>query len=93
MDNSKWASVFGRVGLLEKKRDILLNAKCSLPSCKRVSVDRFGLLWEQLTACSVWGYKQPECERSCILSQRERYSEGGRAESWKDVKVGGCGVG
>ena len=32
------ASVFGRE---KKKRDNLLNAKCSLPSCKRVSVDRF----------------------------------------------------
>lgn len=41
----QWTIVSGRVCLgmwvCEEKRDNLLNAKCSLPSCKRVSVDRF----------------------------------------------------
>lgn len=38
VDNSKWGEC---VWAREKKTDNLLNAKCSLPSCKRVSVDRF----------------------------------------------------
>lgn len=69
VDNSKWVSVFESVGV----RDILLNAKCSFPSRKKVSVDRFWHLWEQLTASSVWGYKQFECERSwSAFCQKER---------------------
>ena len=88
VDNGKWASVFGA----KKKRDNLLNAKCSLPSCKRVSVDRFWHLWDRLTAGSVWGYKQPECERSwsAFCHREERYSaEGGLSHGKTHKRVRG----